>query len=326
MVFNPDIDQKTKFLVIYHHVTQTATRIAKLISVPVRTIYDWIKKIKNDQDIFKIEGRGRKPQLSKQQEKSITKEVKLRPHSSSTRKLASRENVSKTTIGKVFAKNELEYKSVMEVTELTEEQKQQRVNYCKKMLKRKGQPLNETIFTDETGVYLSDCHKSKVWTPKGKKIKIELPKKDLKVNCWGGISYEGATSLHIFEGSLNKEVYQEILEKRMEEMESLYPDGFEFMHDNHPVHSSLEIWGEEQGLNIIDFPPYSPDLNPIENLWAVLKNKVAADNPKTYKQLEDSLYKNWEILTQIDTLRPFIEGLQNRYSMCIENKGERLNH
>ncbi|KAL4512312.1 hypothetical protein ABPG72_005314 [Tetrahymena utriculariae] len=298
MVFNPDIDQKTKFLVIYHHVTQTATRIAKLISVPVRTIYDWIKKIKNDQDIFKIEGRGRKPQLSKQQEKSITKEVKLRPHSSSTRKLASRENVSKTTIGKVFAKNELE----------------------------KGQPLNETIFTDETGVYLSDCHKSKVWTPKGKKIKIELPKKDLKVNCWGGISYEGATSLHIFEGSLNKEVYQEILEKRMEEMESLYPDGFEFMHDNHPVHSSLEIWGEEQGLNIIDFPPYSPDLNPIENLWAVLKNKVAADNPKTYKQLEDSLYKNWEILTQIDTLRPFIEGLQNRYSMCIENKGERLNH
>ncbi|KAL4469099.1 hypothetical protein ABPG72_005869 [Tetrahymena utriculariae] len=64
-------------------------------------------------------------------EKSIAKEVKLRPHSSSTRKLASRENVSKTTIGKVFAKNELEYKSVMEVTELTEEQKQQRLNYEK---------------------------------------------------------------------------------------------------------------------------------------------------------------------------------------------------
>ena len=49
-------------------------------------------------------------------------------------------------------------------------------------------------------------------------------------------------------------------------MEEMYPDGYNFIHDNHPVHSSVEDWAKGKGFSFIQFPAYSPDLNPIENV------------------------------------------------------------
>jgi hypothetical protein len=38
-------------------------------------------------------------------------------------------------------------------------------------------------------------------------------------------------------------------------------------------------WFSENGVVLIDWPPYSPDLNPIENLWFPLKEGVYKVNP-----------------------------------------------
>ena len=39
--------------------------------------------------------------------------------------------------------------------------------------------------------------------------------------------------------------------------------------DNHPAHKSMNslLFYKEHKIKVIDFPPYSPDLNPIENIW-----------------------------------------------------------
>lgn len=49
-----------------------------------------------------------------------------------------------------------------------------------------------------------------------------------------------------------------------------------FMHDNAPVHTAHVVrdWLTEQEFDVMIWPPYSPDLNPIENLWALLKAKI----------------------------------------------------
>jgi len=105
-------------------------------------------------------------------------------------------------------------------------------------------------------------------------------------------------------------------------MEDLYPDGFNFVHNNSRV---LEGWLENEGIELVKFPTYSPDLNPIENLWGTLKNYVASDRLKTKNQLKESLAKNWEQLTHPHHLDDYINGLEERYEMVIENGGERLN-
>ena len=107
-------------------------------------------------------------------------------------------------------------------------------------------------------------------------------------------------------------------------MDELYPRGYLFMHDNLPLHQAAEPELERHGLNFIDFPSYSPDLTPLENVWAALKREVANDQPRTESELKNSLRSNWENLTQKNVLRLYFENLHGRYEECIEFKGQRL--
>lgn len=55
-----------------------------------------------------------------------------------------------------------------------------------------------------------------------------------------------------------------------------------FMQDNSPLHQAhliQDLLGELH-IEVIDWPPYSPDLNPIENLWALMKAKIYELRPE----------------------------------------------
>lgn len=147
---------------------------------------------------------------------------------------------------------------------------------------------------------------------------------NLKLNCWGAVSAEGATSLEIFEDNLKGSTYQTILEKHIPEMDGLYPDGFFFVHDNHQSHKAVEGWMANHNLERIKFPNYSPDLNIIENIWSALKDSVVKDAPCSKVGLIRSLQRNWEIITTPQNLRPYFESLHSRYFECIEIESKRL--
>ena len=50
---------------------------------------------------------------------------------------------------------------------------------------------------------------------------------------------------------------------------------------------------KEKEIKVLDWPGNSPDLNPIANLWEVLKNKVADKQPSSAKGLEDAIKEVW---------------------------------
>ena len=48
------------------------------------------------------------------------------------------------------------------------------------------------------------------------------------------------------------------------------------MHENVPVHTAAVVkeYLETRGIQPMVWPPYSPDLNPIENIWGLMKSHI----------------------------------------------------
>ena len=77
-----------------------------------------------------------------------------------------------------------------------------------------------------------------------------------------------------FTARLYIDVLEEALPDFIEELGGI--NKVVFMQDNSPIHKAHIItdWLREKKINVIVWPSYLPDLNPIENIWATLKRQI----------------------------------------------------
>ena len=71
---------------------------------------------------------------------------------------------------------------------------------------------------------------------------------------------------------------------------------------------------------LIDFPPYSPDMNPIENLWNELKRRVEARNATNIEELKQHLHEEW-YATSTDFLVRLVRSMPHRCIAVLDSKG-----
>lgn len=109
-------------------------------------------------------------------------------------------------------------------------------------------------------------------------------------------------------------------------------DALVFMQDNAPSHASRysKSWFSDQGIDgskLMIWPPNSPDLNPIEMLWSLIKRKVY-ENGKQYS----SLNVLWEAVCKAcreipeEQLKNLVHGVDKRLVKVITSKGGRFEH
>ena len=102
------------------------------------------------------------------------------------------------------------------------------------------------------------------------------------------------------------------------------------MHDNAPIHTAaiIQEWLLEHGIEVMDWPPYSPDLNPIENLWALLKAEVYRLHPNllqapntiaTLNQLMECAIETWEVMSDTLLLRLLDSMVARRDAVIAAN-------
>ena len=66
------------------------------------------------------------------------------------------------------------------------------------------------------------------------------------------------------------------------------PEGFIWMQDNAPLHVSIhtKTYLENKEIRVLEWPPYSPDLNPIKNVWGIMSQTIYHQG-KTYTDTDD---------------------------------------
>jgi hypothetical protein len=141
------------------------------------------------------------------------------------------------------------------------------------------------------------------------------------------MSYHGKTELHIFEENLNKELYVYILEARLPvDIPRIFGNGdWLFQQDGDPKHTSklAQEWLQDNVPAFIpkdEWPANSPDLNPIENLWAILQRRVYEREPRTMVALRRFLKEEWAA-KEVEKLQNLVNSMPRRFAEVTEKHG-----
>lgn len=96
------------------------------------------------------------------------------------------------------------------------------------------------------------------------------------------------------------------------------------MEDGAPVHRSKasKKWRELQSITKLEWPANSPDLNPIENIWATMKNAIQHRRirPKNVEEMKEALKDEWQKIPA-DLLKKFYTSMPERLAAVIRAKG-----
>lgn len=145
---------------------------------------------------------------------------------------------------------------------------------------------------------------------------------------WAAFSMHGKTPMMKISGRMNSKKYTELQE------DSLIPFADEhheedliFQQDNAAIHVSRESksWFEGKGIDLLEWPARSPDLNPIENLWGIVAREVYKNGKQygTVQALEVGIRNAWREV-RIETLETLVNSMPNRLFNLVKNGGKQL--
>ena len=123
---------------------------------------------------------------------------------------------------------------------------------------------------------------------------------------------------------MTSESYREILENNLlKSVEKLgMSDDWIFQHDNDPKHRAAIIanWLNRNEVERLDWPSFSPDLNPIEHLWDEVECQLKKKQAKSQNELKESLIEVWYGI-ELPTLKKLVDSVGNRLNEVIRTKG-----
>lgn len=148
-----------------------------------------------------------------------------------------------------------------------------------------------------------------------------------KIMIWGCITCRGPGDASWIEGTMDADTYLEVLQdyvRQSWEWYSFEPETMIFQQDNASSHTAKKVMDYLRRLEmtVLPWPPQSPDLNPIEHVWAYVKRQLSLYEtaPETLEDLWERVQAIWTNIP-IDFLERLYESMPRRISAVIKAKG-----
>lgn len=150
------------------------------------------------------------------------------------------------------------------------------------------------------------------------------------VSVWACISKDGLGPLIRLQGKFTAERYGAIIDDVLIPyvLDGPFPEGdYTFQHDRSPIHTARVVREllEERGVTVMEWPPQSPDLNIIENVWGFMKMSLARHplHGLSEDRLWSAIVSEWDALrVNTSLIESLYASLPSRMSAVITAAGD----
>lgn len=298
-------------LIIEHHKEGKSLReIATMVKRPRSTVQYIIKRFVEEKRIVDAPRNLNRKKLTPRDERFVMRKIRDEPKTTAVdiaKELNQRKEVKicPETVRNVLRKNDYHARVPRKKKPfISLKNKKLRFDFAKQHENTPVSYWEDVIFVDESkfNIFGSDGRRF-VWRKPNDELNVKNLKATVKhggggVMVWGCMSAKGVGNLVFIDGIMDQNVYLKILKENLKESASKMGLGkrFKFYQDNDPKHKAqnVRLWLLYNCSKVIDTPPQSPDINPIENLWEYLDKKVRKHQISNQNDLKKCLMDEWE--------------------------------
>lgn len=223
--------------------------------------------------------------------------------------------------------------------DLTNDQKSARYKFAKAHLNWTVEDWKEVMFSDESTISRIGSYGRKFYYKKAsdKTLRPHHHKKTRqggggKMMIWGCITYYGPGDACRLPDKINAVTYIDVLQDYVfasRDHYSMNPAKFKFQQDNARIHTAkiTRDFIKKLRIPVIEWPVNSPDLNPIETVWAHLKKQLDRypNAPKNMDELWERVQDIWTEITP-EYLRKLYESMPKRMKDLYHAKGDHIKY
>ena len=309
--------------------TLSLRAIAKELQCSQDTVQTWIVRYQETGDVQDKPGSGRKRKTSEIEDKKIITMVKKQRTTSSATISMSMDKQG-VDISSATVRHRLHEKGLYKLQPLKKPllSDTHRLNRFKWAKDNRKTDWSTVIFTDETTLTLFSKPK-KVWREKAEIIKAPMVKHSAKVHVYGCFSENGFGKIYCFKNNLTGDllctIYKSTLLPSATILFGKNNNSWKLQEDNDPKHMSNKAkkWRLDNKINYLSWPSQSPDLNPIENVWSVLKTNVSNHKVTSVQHFIQIIKKEWQALDKIFA-KNLVISMKNCISLLLSNEGDHI--
>ena len=314
-----------------------AKRIARDLEIPVSSVKTILRAYRKRGHTFSAPRSGRPRITDERTDRRIVRAVEKNRFASAAAIAAEVSDeigrpVKPTTVRNRLKATGLNGRSSRKKPYLSKVHKSKRLAYAKRVLAAlpREEDWANVLFTDEASIQLngstgkvsvwrrtSEAFAEKCTTPTHKNVRTSLM-------VWSSIASNGVGTIHFCDRTVNGEYYRKLLQEEIPTTRALLglPTPTPFVQDNAPAHRAKLTKDCVDELQLTDFmhPPQSPDLNPIENLWTVMKAELHKNPASSIHDLKVKLKEIWYSI-DAEIVRKCCMSMPKRLAQVVAAKG-----